>query len=42
VGGLEAAIKLEDRNQVLCGQSEDMMEGIMAFFEKRAPRYGSR
>ncbi len=42
VGSLEAAIKFEDRNQVLCGQSQDMMEGIMAFLEKRTPRYGSR
>jgi enoyl-CoA hydratase/carnithine racemase len=41
-GGPEEAIKLEDRNQVLCGQSEDAMEGVAAFFEKRRPGYGSR
>jgi len=41
-GGIEAAIQLEDRNQVLCGQSQDMIEGIMAFFEKRRPNYGPR
>jgi enoyl-CoA hydratase/carnithine racemase len=41
-GDVDAAIKFEDRNQVLCGQSEDMMEAITAFFEKRRPKYGSR
>jgi enoyl-CoA hydratase/carnithine racemase len=37
---LEAAIALEDRNQVLCTQGEDFAEGIAAFLEKRVPRYG--
>jgi len=41
-GGVEAAIKLEDRNQVLSGQTEDALEGVMAFFEKRRPTYGPR
>ncbi len=41
-GGPEAAIKLEDRNQVLCGETEDALEGVTAFFEKRRPNYGSR
>jgi enoyl-CoA hydratase/carnithine racemase len=41
-GGLEAAVKLEDRNQVLSGQTDDAMEGVMAFFEKRRPQYGAR
>jgi enoyl-CoA hydratase/carnithine racemase len=36
---LEAAIAMEDRNQVLCTQSDDFAEGIAAFLEKRAPRY---
>jgi len=36
---LEAAIAMEDRNQILCAQSEDMKEGVAAFFEKRAPSY---
>ena len=36
---LEAAIAMEDRNQVLCAQSPDFIEGIKAFLEKRAPRY---
>ena len=42
VGGIDAALKFEDRNQTLAGQTEDAMEGIMAFFEKRRPKYGSR
>jgi enoyl-CoA hydratase/carnithine racemase len=41
-GGAEAAIKFEDRNQVLSGQTDDALEGVMAFFEKRRPKYGSR
>jgi enoyl-CoA hydratase/carnithine racemase len=39
---MEAVIALEDRNQVLCTQGEDFAEGIAAFLEKRAPRYGGR
>lgn len=38
-GGLEAVIALEDRNQVLCAQSEDFAEGIAAFLQKRPPSY---
>ena len=41
-GGPEAAIKVEDRNQVLCGETQDALEGVTAFFEKRRPNYGSR
>jgi enoyl-CoA hydratase/carnithine racemase len=36
---LEAAIAMEDRNQVLCSRSEDFNEGIRAFLEKRKPVY---
>lgn len=39
---MEAVIALEDRNQVLCTQGEDFAEGIAAFLEKRAPRYGGQ
>jgi enoyl-CoA hydratase len=39
---LEAAIAMEDRNQVLCLQGEDFREGVAAFIEKRAPRYSGR
>ncbi|MDZ4778205.1 MAG: enoyl-CoA hydratase-related protein [Alphaproteobacteria bacterium] len=38
--GLEAAIAMEDRNQILCAQGEDFQEGVKAFLEKRAPNYG--
>ncbi|HVZ69310.1 MAG TPA: enoyl-CoA hydratase-related protein [Rhizomicrobium sp.] len=36
---LEAAIAMEDRNQILCAQGEDFREGISAFLEKREPNY---
>ncbi|MEN9314868.1 MAG: hypothetical protein RIS35_1261, partial [Pseudomonadota bacterium] len=39
---MEAVIAMEDRNQILCTRGEDFSEGIKAFFEKRAPRYGGR
>ncbi|OYU79084.1 MAG: enoyl-CoA hydratase, partial [Burkholderiales bacterium PBB5] len=39
--GLEAAIAMEDRNQVLCTHSDDFREGMQAFLDKRPPRYGS-
>lgn len=39
-GGLEAAIAMEDRNQILCAQGEDFREGVTAFLEKREPNYG--
>jgi enoyl-CoA hydratase/carnithine racemase len=38
--GLEAAIAMEDRNQILCAQGEDFGEGVRAFLEKRKPQYG--
>lgn len=38
-GSLEAAIAMEDRNQILCAQGEDFREGISAFLEKREPNY---
>jgi enoyl-CoA hydratase len=38
--GLEAAIAMEDRNQILCAQGEDFREGVAAFLEKRPPAYG--
>jgi enoyl-CoA hydratase/carnithine racemase len=36
---LEAAIAMEDRNQILTTRTRDVREGIAAFLEKRAPRY---
>jgi enoyl-CoA hydratase len=38
-GSLEAAIAIEDRNQILCVQSPNFVEGVAAFLEKREPRY---
>lgn len=37
--GLEAAINMEDRNQILCAQTNDVREGMTAFLEKRKPVY---
>ena len=34
-GSLEAAIAMEDRNQVLCARTEDFHEAMTAFFERR-------
>jgi len=30
---------MEDRNQILCAQTQDFREGITAFLQKRAPQY---
>jgi enoyl-CoA hydratase len=38
-GSLEAAIAMEDRNQILCAQTADCREGVRAFLEKRTPSY---
>ena len=38
-GSLEAAIAIEDRNQILCVQSPNFVEGVAAFLEKRDPKY---
>ena len=40
--GLEAAMALEDRNQVMLSQSADFREGATAFREKRAPIFTGR
>ncbi|MEQ1755628.1 MAG: enoyl-CoA hydratase/isomerase family protein [Micropepsaceae bacterium] len=41
-GSLEAAIAMEDRNQILCSQTQDFPEGMRAFLEKRTPQYQDR
>jgi enoyl-CoA hydratase len=37
--GLEQAIALEDRNQILTSANGDVAEGVASFLEKRAPNY---
>ncbi len=39
--GLEAAIAMEDRNQILCSKDGDFGEGVRAFLEKRKPVYNA-
>jgi enoyl-CoA hydratase/carnithine racemase len=41
-GSLEAAVAMEDRNQILTAQTQDFQEGIRAFLEKRRPEYRDR
>jgi enoyl-CoA hydratase/carnithine racemase len=41
-GSLEAAVAMEDRNQILCAQTGDFQEGVRAFLEKRRPAYQDR
>jgi enoyl-CoA hydratase/carnithine racemase len=38
-GSLEAAMAIENRNQVMCSSSADFKEGLQAFIEKRRPIY---
>ena len=40
--GLEAAIAMEDRNQILASSDGDFGEGVRAFLEKRKPVYVKR
>ena len=37
--GLEAAMAIENRNQLMCSNTDDAKEGMRAFIEKRAPQY---
>lgn len=41
-GSLEAAIAMEDRNQVLATRSPNVLEGMRAFLEKRDPDWPDR
>ena len=41
-GGLEAVIAMEDRQQILAAQTQDMVEGVAAFLEKRPARFADR
>ena len=37
--GLEAAMAIENRNQLMCSATSDAKEGMQAFIEKRPPQY---
>ena len=39
---LDAVLALEDRQQVLIGQTDDHQEAVNAFMEKRSPTYSNR
>lgn len=39
IGSLRAGIDLENRTQVMTGQSQDLREAMAAFMEKRPPRF---
>jgi len=39
--GLEAAMAIENRNQLMCSRTSDAKEGMQAFLEKRDPQYTS-
>jgi enoyl-CoA hydratase len=39
IGSLEAAIALEDRNQILCAQTADSQEAMAAFVQRRKPEF---
>lgn len=41
-GSLEAAMAIENRNQILCSRTDDAKEGMRAFLEKRDPVYTGR
>jgi enoyl-CoA hydratase len=39
---IEAAIAIENRNQVLASRTADMGEAVAAFLGKRDPKFGNR
>ena len=39
---LEAAMAIENRNQLMCSRTKDFQEGMTAFIEKRPPVYQDR
>jgi len=39
---LDTMIHLENRTQIVCGESKDVMEGVKSFFDKRDPEYPLR
>ena len=37
--GLEAAMAIKNRNQLMCSRTEDVREGMMVFIEKRPTNF---
>ena len=37
--GLEAAMAIKNRNQLMCSRTEDVREGMMVFIDKRPTNY---
>jgi enoyl-CoA hydratase len=42
IPGMQAAIDLENRQQILASHTDDAREAMMAFVEKRPPRFENR
>jgi enoyl-CoA hydratase len=42
MNSMDAVVSMEDRNQILCAQTQDFREGISAFLEKRPATYQDR
>jgi enoyl-CoA hydratase len=39
MSSMDAVVAMEDRNQILCAQTADFREGIVAFLQKRPPAW---
>ena len=39
MNSMDAVVAMEDRNQILCAQTSDFREGIVAFLQKRKPAW---
>jgi enoyl-CoA hydratase len=42
IPGMQAAIDLENRQQIMSSHTDDARESMRAFLEKRPPRYENR
>jgi len=40
--GLEAAMAIKNRNQLMCSRTEDVREGMMVFIDKRPTNFQGR
>jgi enoyl-CoA hydratase len=39
MNSMDAVVGMEDRNQILCAQTRDFREGVVAFLQKRKPAW---